>query len=295
MALLNDPASQPPHMWAVVRYLAFAASPQTYDRAKALLSPPSLDDDGKAFEWAVETLKDLGMVAPDDTGRLRLAGEARQLHGDDFGMFRAMLRARVLAPESNTDLGANPSQAGPRDLTRALAWFLSLDPMTDSLNWKDAERLQDGALRPEVGKAIVNNFRWSRFVAWAPALGFASADLLIDDRCVPDCTTAVKQAISTAWTSGHVVDAVEALRLLRGSLPVLPGGEYSTAVGVPHPGDTVAGHALSFALLRADHEGFLRLGPPGADARQFLSLHEPDRAHGRRACGSITIMEDGRA
>jgi len=60
MALLNDPASQPSQMWAVVRYLASAKKPVKYQRAKMLLSPSSLGDDGRAFDWAVDTLKMLG-------------------------------------------------------------------------------------------------------------------------------------------------------------------------------------------------------------------------------------------
>ncbi len=62
MALLNVDASLPSQLWAVVRYLAFAKKPVQYEQAKALLNPPCLDDDGKAFEWAVSDLKMLGMV-----------------------------------------------------------------------------------------------------------------------------------------------------------------------------------------------------------------------------------------
>jgi hypothetical protein len=294
MPLLNDPASQPSQMWAVVRYLAFAMDSVTYGRAKALLSPPCLNDDGKTFDWAVETLKMLGMVARSDSGELSLAGAADQLDGEDFGAFAAVLRTRVLAAELNIGLGDNSSQVGPRDLTRALAWFLSLDPVTDSLNWNDAEQLQQRALRPEVGPAIVNNFRWPRFVAWAPALGFAAADLVANDRIVPDCTSAVKHVMHGTWKPGHPVDAVEGLRTLRASLPVLPGGAFSAAVGIADPGETTADRVLSLALLRGEDEGWLMLERPDADTRRFLSVHDPARPDARRACGAITILEDGR-
>jgi len=294
MALLNVDASLPSQLWAVVRYLAFAKKPVQYEQAKALLNPPCLDDDGKAFEWAVSDLKMLGMVTQADSAQLSLDGAARQLDGEDFGAFAAVLRTRVLAPDLNAAVGDNASQVGPRDLSRALAWFLSLDPMTSSLNWNDAERLQERALRPEVGKAFVNNSRWPRFVAWAPALGLAAADLLVNDRIVPDCTAAVKQVMQDTWRPRHVVDAVDALQTLRASLPVLPGSAFSAAVGIPHPGDTVAGRAVSFALLRGEDEGWLRLERPGADARRFLSIHELGRPDPDRACGAIAILEDGR-
>lgn len=294
MALLNDPASQPSQMWAVVRHLAFAKKPVKYERAKMLLSPSSLGDDGRTFEWAVDTLKMLGMVAQADPGQLSLEGAARQLDAEDLGAFSAVLRDRVLAPDLNAGVGDDSSQAGPRDLTRALAWFLSLDPMTTSLNWNDAERLQERALRPQVGKAIVNNFRWPRFVTWAPALGLAAADLLANDRIVPDCTTAVKQVMLGTWEVGHAVDAVDVLQIVRANVPVLPGGAFSAAVGIPDPGDSVAGHALSFTLLRGEDEGWLELERPGADARRSLSIHDPQRPDAHRACGSIAILEDGR-
>jgi hypothetical protein len=294
MALLNDPASQPSQMWTVVRYLAFAKKPVQYEQAKALLSPPCLNDEGKAFEWAVDTLKMLGIVAQADTGQLSPDGAAMQLDGEDFGAFATVLRIRVLAPDLNVAVGDNSSQAGARDLTRALAWFLSLDPVTSSLNWNDAERLQERALRPEVGPAIVNNFRWPRFVTWAPALGLAATDLLVNDRIVPDCSAAVKQVMQDNWRPGQVVDAVDALQILRARLPVLPGGAFSAAVGIAHPGDTVAGHAVSFALLRGEDEGWLRLERPGADARRFLSIHDSGRPDPGRSCGAIAILEDDR-
>ncbi len=295
MALLNDPASQPSQMWAVIRYLAYAKKPVKYEGARMLLSPPSLGDDGKMFDWAVETLKELRMVAQTDTGELCLDGVAAQLDGEDFGGFAAVLRTRVLAPELNTGVGNDASQVGPRDLTRALAWFLSLDPVTSSLNWSEAQRLQGRALRPEVGKAIVNDTRWPRFVTWATALGLAAADLLVNDRIVPDCTAAVKRVMQDMGKPGHIVDALEALRTLRTSLPVLPGGAFSAAVGIPDPGATATGRALSFALLRGEDEGWLRLDRPGADARRFLSIPDPERPDAPRACRSIAILEDGRA
>jgi hypothetical protein len=294
MALLNDPASQPSQMWAVVRYLAFARNPVKYDRVRMLLSPPSLGDDGKTFDWAVESLEELGMVAQAENGDLSLDGMATQLHGEDFGAFANVLRTRVLAPELNTGVGNDASQVGPRDLTRALAWFLSLDPLTNSLNWSDVQRLQPRALRPEVGKAIVNDTRWPRFVTWATALGLAAADLLVNDRIVPDCTAAVKRVLQDMGKPGHVFDALEALRTLRTSLPVLPGGAFSVAVGIPDPGDTTTSRALSFALLRGEDEGWLRLDRPGADARRFLSIQDPERPDAPRACRSIAILEDGR-
>ena len=33
---------------------------------------------------------------------------------------------------------------GARDLTRALSWFLSLDPASVALNWAEAEQRQQG-------------------------------------------------------------------------------------------------------------------------------------------------------
>ena len=291
MALINVGESQPSPMWAVTRYLADAGRPVRAEEAQALLSPPCIGP-ADMFDKAVSTLRTLGMINDTPDGRLALSAAAKLINSQDFGSFAAVLRDRVLAPELNTEIGDNDSQVGPRDLTRALAWFLSLDPGLTELNASDAQQLQVGALKEAVGPAIVGSVRWNWFTDWAAALGLAAPALLDSDSLTPDCTLAVRQVMQAAWKPGETVSAVEALEQLRQALPVLPGGRYSSAVGIPSPGDSTAGPALSFALLRGHDEQWLRL-QRDADARRYLSVHDPGHPTFPRAYSSLTLLEHG--
>lgn len=294
MTLINDPASRPAPMWATVRLLASEGRPVGYERAKALLTPTTVvGSDHKMFEWAISTLESLGLVSQSDERRLSLTGPAKTLDGKDYGAFIAIVRSAALAPELNTGIGDDDSQTGPRDLCRALCWFLTLDPTRGALSPSTYPNLQKGALKPAVGPAIVNNNRWAYFGDWAPALGFGAEALPTGGdagHLVPDCTPAIRQTVQSRWKSGETVNAVDFLRGLREALPVIPGGAYSTAVGLASPGETVAGPALSFALLRAVDEGWLKL-ERNADARRFLSIHNPEQPTSPLSYSSITIVE----
>ena len=291
MTLINVDASRTSPMWAVVRYLAFSGEPVSMDQARAVLIPPSVNsDDGKTFELAIGTLEMLGMVTRTDGRKLELDGAAKSIGSEDLAAFTAILRERSLAPELNAGIGGSYSTVGARDLTLALSWFLSFDPAETAFSWEEAEQQQGKGLKPGVGPAFVNRTRWDWFNDWATALGLAAPALLDNDRLTPDCTTAVRQVIQASWRPGETVIAVEALACLRQALPVLPGGVYSAAVGVTSPGDSTAGTALSFALLRGDDERWLKLRRD-ADARQNLSVYDPGQPDFPRAYSSIAILE----
>jgi hypothetical protein len=292
MPLLNDPASVPSSMWVVVRYLASEKEPVGRDGARALLSPESLFN-GKAdntFDWAVNTLAGLGLVVADrDT--ISLSAPLADLDLNDQERFHAVMRAAVLAPDRNTGL-ASESQEGPRDLNRALAWFLTLDPLAPGLGWDEAALRQDGVFAEQIGKPIVNDTRWSRFVHWAPALGFAAADLLAEGRgtkLVPDCTDAVRQEASVSWPHDERGDAAKFVEVILERLPVLPGGRYSHQLGLPAADDIAP--SLSFALLRGDHDGWLKLDYR-SDAANPIHLVDPVALGGRRRVSEITIWSN---
>ena len=288
MTLLNVEASRPSPMWALVRFLAATGRPVSADRAQALLSPPCLGTDSKAFGQAVSTLEMLGMLTQASDGLLRLDTATSSIGPDDLASYTALLRDRVFAPGLNDGLGETTGHVGARDLTRALSWFASLDPASVALNWADTEQQQLLALKPEAGPALTNKERWPAFNDWAPALGLAEPALLDNDRLTPDCTVAVRQTMQATWKTGDNVNAVEALHALRDALPVLPGGAYSTAVGVASPGDNVAGPALSFALLRCADESYIELQMP-PDARQVISIYDSGQPSFPRSCSSILI------
>ncbi|WP_019031254.1 protein DpdG [Salinispora arenicola] len=282
MAMINVEASLPAPMWGVVRLLA-TAGPLSRQRARALLCPPCMLPDGteSPFDVAVTTLTDLGLVAVDGDD-LRLAGAATGLSASDLDAFTDVLRAAVLAVERNTDLGTSSSQSGPRDLVRALTWFLTLDPLAAPLGWDEVAPRQDGAFPAEVGKPIVNDVRWRLFTYWAPALGFAAAPLLSSEdrksRLIPDCTEAVRRIVLRRWRTDERLDAVAAINQIVEDLPVLPGGRYSQQLGLGAPPDTVSA-SLSLALLRGQEQGWLELDHRSDATRQVMII-DPDAARG---------------
>ncbi|MDH3035391.1 protein DpdG [Streptomyces sp. TRM75561] len=293
MALLLAESSIPPFMWAVVRLLAAEEKPLATDRARALLTPPSLTEgkENKAFDQALRTLRELQLIA-EEKDPLSLAGHASDLDGTDFTSFSSALRQAVLAGELNVGLADDAGQTGSRDLTRILVWFLSCDPLDGPATWAIVQREQSIDLNPDAGTASRNDTRWNRFVHWAPALGLAAAPLLPTSGVgplLPDCTEAVKQTVQRLWPVGERVNAVDAARTLRTALPVLPGGDYANAMGISDPGAQSAGAALSYALLRGEDGGWLVL-QQDADAQRVLTLHDPDRPS--HYVSDIVISED---
>jgi hypothetical protein len=247
------------------------------------------------FSKAIKTLRELGLLQiHDSTSELELVGPAAVLDGRDWDAFSAALRTAVLAPERNSGLGDNDEQRESRDLTRALAWFLTLDPMGPPVDWDQAQDLMgDASLKPEAGPAVVNAERWRQFGDWAPALGLAARPLLAGgggSPLVPDCTTAVRYVMQRLWEPGTQVNAVTAARSIREHLPVLPGGEYPRALQLANPGDRIAGSSLSFALLRGHDEKWLRL-ESDSDASLVLQVADPEQPSSPRYVSDITMQE----
>ncbi|WP_030951605.1 protein DpdG [Streptomyces sp. NRRL S-481] len=299
MVLINVDASRPDPMWAVVRLLAHSKKPVALNGARALLSPPTLasgdKDASEMFNKAVKTLRELGLLhVAESTGELTLMGPAEHLDGQDWDAFAAALRSAVFAPERNSGLGDNDEQRESRDLTRALAWLLTLDPMGPAVGWDQAQDLmKETPLKPEAGPAVVNAERWRPFCDWASALGLAARPLLsggAGSRLVPDCTAAVRYVMQSLWEPGRQVNAVTAVRSVREYLPVLAGGQYSLTLHLPNPGDRVAGPALSFALLRGHDEGWLRL-ELDSDAALVLQVTDPEQPSSPRYVSDLTMQE----
>ena len=293
MALINEGASVPSYVWAVVRFLLSAGGQYPADRARDLLCPVTLlPGDTATFSDAVGTLKDLAL-ATDDDGELSLSPAARELSPDDVAGFSDLLRRAVLGQAQNAGLDGSGDQtvtkdAGAKDLVRALAWFLTLDAFTP-LGLDDVTQLQESAFPVQLGKAIVNGVRWGRFVYWAPALGFAAQSLLDKDlgrRLVPDCTVAVRRTVLAVWPKGERIDAADAIDRIIEELPVLPGGRYSRMLGLLAPATDVPS-SLSSALLRGDHE-WISL-EQRSDAARDVFLTDPDAASGKRRVSEIII------
>lgn len=291
MSLLNVENPLPQYVIVMVRYLAHVGKPVSSDLAKAVLCPPTLGDQ-KAYESSLSTLKSLGLVREEESDHLSLTVTTS---GDPASIID-VLRTAMLAEEHNTGVGESESQSGPRDLIRALCWFLTLDPITDVLNLSEAQLRQRNAIHAHLGDPIVNDTRWNRFRSWSSALGFCTPALTADPeksggaRLMPDCTDAVRRTVQSRWATGRSLEPHVALQELREALPVLPGGRYSTTVGLESPGPNHAGPALSFALLRGHDEKWLRLDQDD-DARHLLHLDDPDQPDFPRTFSSITVLE----
>ena len=183
----------------------------------------------------------------------------------------------------------NPDLEGPKDLVRAIAWFLTQDPFTP-YNWAAVAQFQRDAFGPGQALPLRNEYRWDRFGYWAPALGFAARPLAhVEGRSplLPDCTVAVRDTAWSLWNEGATVSAGEFVAQIVEALPVLPGGSYSRRLGLATPpGDRVS-LALSNALLAGEEEGWLLLSNT-SDATTIFLLN----GSGVREVESFTIKEE---
>lgn len=242
--------------------------------ARLLLTPPTLPaGETEEYSDAVRTLADLGVVTATG-GTVMLSAAARVLPVDDVAGFNGLLRRSALDPVRNVGLAESEDLGGPKDLVRALAWFLTRDAITP-LDWDAVGRLQDGAFPGHLPPPFANNFRWSRFVYWAPALGFAAQPLLDEAgpvRLVPDCTVAVRDTVLGLWKTGQSVSPSEAVDHIIAELPVLPGGAYSRSLGLAAEEGAVS-VSLSNALLTGDAAGWITLDRK-ADAGDVIFLRD---------------------
>ena len=287
MALINVGASLPSYTWAVTRLLIAAGGNLDAQSARLMLTPPALlrTGDNDEYDAAVKTLADLGIVQKVG-GDIQLADEARGLSLDHVVSFNSMLRRAALTPARNIGIADSADLDGPKDLVRALAWFLTRDPAT-SLDFDMVVNLQDGAFPSHLPPPFVNDVRWGYFVYWAPALGFAARSLLDEGgrvKLVPDCTVAVRETMLSLWSSGQSVRPSEAIDRILVELPVLPGGAYSRSLGLEVPEGGMS-PALSNALLTGAEVGWITL-ERDSDASDVIFLAD---AGGSIGVSNITI------
>jgi hypothetical protein len=248
-------------MWAVVRLLLISPGGKLEEKfARLLLTPSALTaGDNDEYDLAAKTLAELGIVTVAE-GTVALTPTARTLSIDDVAGFNILLRLASLDRARNAGLAESDDLGGPKDLVRALAWFLTQDP-AEPLDWGLVGHLQENVFPGHLPPPFANSSRWDRFVYWAPALGLAAQPLQGDGtaaKLVPDCTTAVRETVLNSWEKGESVSPSNALSRIIAELPVLPGGAYSQSLGLTVPEGGVS-PSLSNALLTGDEAGWITL------------------------------------
>lgn len=283
MTLINTSASIPNAMWATVRMFTTLSTRYRVEELLLMLSPPSVhqqEEDAKdkpPARRAVDTLQELGILEKSGD-EIKLSAEHQELAGATRRTYLDRLRIACLATKHNDGL-LGETDRGALDLTRALAWFLTQDPIGPPLGWTEVQPLQS-PMNWSSGLVFSNDTRWVRFTHWAPALGFAAQSALLGNdlarTLIPDCTTAIQATTERLWPTGALLQAEEFVARLAAELPVLPEGEYARQLGLSANDPRKLSPALSFALLRGRDEGWISL-IRRQDSQHDVVLIDPDR------------------
>lgn len=268
MALLNLTAFTPQMAFSVCSGLRELGGTADADAFALWTSPARLYEEGAAprtaglgLREAISLCETIGFVSRTD-GSLRLVAEFESLED-----FRRALCDAVLAPELNIDLFESSPAGGVRahELTRALAWFMTLRSSLGPYSTANYERFQTDGPR-----VIENDSRWAVFDRWVVFLGFAWRT---GDGLMPDPTRVLVARLDEVLEPGQELPLPEFLDRLAGRLPVLDGGAYHVALlaaaGSRWDKRRVQ-EPLSLALMRLQRRGVLEFtGGGDAEARVF--------------------------
>jgi hypothetical protein len=286
MALLNPPEIRLSVMSLTVSYLARRRG-QKDDQAHLIntVAPPSLTADGKHQLDARVNLTaalEIGLLVKDGD-EIRLPDGVAALTKKGGYAIAKHVRSLVLADSLNR--GAWGSQMGARDLTNALAWFLTFSAEHAPARMEGAELSahhaqeadfgprQGGGERDEdaSGWPISNLTRWNTFQRWACSLGFAWRSP--SGRLVPDPAVAVGESIQELFDGTGTLSAEDFVLRLGRLLPVLDTGRYRTFVAENWRRDPGQPNQLSSAttdaLSRLARNGVLSF-EDRADAPRYL-------------------------
>ena len=237
MALLNPPELRASMMSVIVLYLAQRRG-QRDERTRIIdaISPPSLTGSPQnhqldASRNLVSTVE-IGL-AVGDGNHVVLTPESVTAARKGTSAIAALIRKRVLSEDLNT--AAWGSQVGARDLTNALAWFLTFGPADaparmegDRRSVKSQQEADFGPRHSDdddaSGWPISNSTRWNAFQRWACSLGFAWRSPA--GHLVPDPTAAVRDSIPAIFDTESTLDGRSFVAALGTQLPVLESGAY---------------------------------------------------------------------
>lgn len=241
MALLNPSQIRLSVMTLMVAYLSeLRGQHADFDHMIDALAPPSLSQDGSHQLDARQSTAcaiELGLVVRDGD-QIKL-GEAVRPHAKAGAPAIArIVRGLVFAEALNKEPWG--SQIGARDLTNALAWFLTFPATTAPARMEgempSAQAAQEADFGPRQsnsrgeldddsgGWPISNANRWISFQRWACSLGFAWRTST--GRLVPDPTPAIRDAMATVFAKDRELPAREFVNGLGYAIPVLEMGRY---------------------------------------------------------------------
>lgn len=237
MALLNPPELRASMMSVVVLYLAQCRGERDErNRIVDAISPPSLTESPRKHQndarLNLASAVEIGLAVRDGD-RVTLNPESTRAAKQGTSAIAALIRRRVLSTDLNT--AAWGSQQGARDLTNALAWFLTFGPADAPARMEgdppSAKSQQEADFGPRLsddddasGWPISNSTRWRTFQRWACSLGFAWRSP--SGRLIPDPTSAVRASVPAVFESESRLAGRSFVDALSTRLPVLESGEY---------------------------------------------------------------------
>ena len=272
MALLNPPEQRASMISVIVFYLARCPDQSDErDRIVAAVSPPSLTKSPRNHQLDARhnlaTAVQLGLAVRNGD-RAELSPESAEAASLGTSAIAMLIRQRVLSEDLNTAPWG--SQEGARDLTNALAWFLTFGPTEAPARWEgdppSARVLQRDDFGPRQsdddnasGWPISNDTRWNAFRNWACSLGFAWRSP--SGRLIPDPTSAVRDSIPATFAGKPTLDGRSFLLALGEQLPVLENGAYRQFMAEhwvrSSDADGALGTATTDALRRLEASGHL--------------------------------------
>lgn len=240
MALLNPPELRASMMSVIVLYLAQCRGQHDgRDRILNAISPKSLTSSPEKHQLDaarnLTSIVEIGLAVREGD-QISLTPESTKAARKGTSSIATLIRRRVLSSELNTAPWGN--QDGARDLTNALAWFLTFEAAVAPARMEgeppSAKALQERDFGPRHGDVdsggwpISNSTRWNAFQRWACSLGFAWRSP--SGRLVPDPTPAVRDSISAVLPVGTTLDAASFITAMGAEIPVLETGSYRTLV-----------------------------------------------------------------
>ncbi len=305
MAVLNPPSALPGLGRSIVNHLL--TSRATYDEARltALFAPAALGegDVTRGVDNTLRACRAIGILVQGEGQRILVSTRVQEAaNGTAFtrDRFRALLRSSVfdLSRDGDPWMPGEGRTSGGKDLTRALAWFLSQDALGPPLSWRaqgegNVQVMQGRQMvnTPDEDRPIVNDTRWSSFTRWVVALGLAeAATAAASTGLVPLPVRAVRDVVVAMAPGVRPVD--DFLSVLTRELPVLPGGSVSDGMRnlLSEQADESArvgglSSCLAQSLLLLEDEGLLVMSY-GADAPVARTIFEDG---GSRQISSVEV------